>query len=607
MHDLAELTKEELQRMRARLVRPYQDAKTAGDAAEMARLTDLAGQIDDVLDDLAIRGLEKVAVRLASLRQKIDGLAKRALAWPFGNDDAPADHERPYVDDVPDNDFEDDGPDKPPPEDRAVAHETIPVVSEGWSDTYSKLWETMAVSGDWVRKSDAIATKIIANQSRYSLAIAGTAVPWWFIAVVHSMECSLRFDQHIHNGDPLAHRTLRVPTGRPPTGMPPFTWEESASDSIRYEKLDQVDDWSVVSALYHWHRYNGINNEYKRRSIPTPYLWSGSQHYRKGKYVEDHKFDPQAVSQQVGAAVLFRSLINLGAVKIADDRKVEVNPAAANGDVALINLNFDSAGLEYADTELAYPGLLAKGAGKSKTEKRAVRRVQEWLNIHDCVTSIDEDFGDSTETQLRSFQLKNGRQPTGELDAETWAILTAPMRRALAPIDHGPSPTLEKAVAKIARQHIRERPVEIGGNNMGPWVRLYMNGEQGTDQKWCAGFTCWGIAQAARDLGVSLPFDRQVGVDQLVDDAKRDGRFIAEKDVGDAVRRNSMVLPGFLFVVRRTRRDWTHVGIVSGLRTTTFDTMEGNTGGDGGTDGANAREGNRGYLGKDFIRLLKQI
>lgn len=597
-------TKAELESMRASLVQPFQEAKARGDTAEMTKLTALAGEIDDVLDDLAIIGLQAVAMRLDGLRARIDALTRKALAWPFGTAEAPEDHERPFVDEVPDNDFEDEGPDKPPPPPEPVKPDTVPVVSEGWSEVYSKLWDTMKVSPEWARKADAIGKKIIASQSRYATAVAGTAVPWWFIAIVHAMECSLRFDQHLHNGDPLTARTTRVPKGRPPTGSPPFTWEESARDAITFERLDEIDDWSLASALYHWHRYNGINNEYKRRGIPTPYLWSGSQHYRKGKYVADHVFDPEAVSQQVGAAVLLKALVDLGAVVIGEEQQVVGNPAAATGDIASIAIDLSRPDLQDAAAELDYPGLLKKGSGATKAEKAAVRRVQEWLNIHDKVTSIDEGFGSSTETQLKSFQISNGRPPTGELDAETWALLTAPMRRALAAADHGAAPTLESAVIDVAQRHIAERPVEIGGNNMGPWVRLYMRGLQGEPQKWCAGFVCLLVAQAARDLGIAMPFKRQVGVDALVADAKSSGRFIKEGEVGDPMARKSRILPGTLFVVRRTKTDWTHVGIVLALKSTTFDTLEGNTGGDGGTDGANARQGNRGFAGKDFIRLV---
>src|SRR5262249_2175348 len=160
---------------------------------------------------------------------------------------------------------------------------------------------------------------------------------------------------------------------------------------------------------------------------------------------------------------------------------------------------------------------------------------------------------------------------TGELDPETWALLTAPMRRALGSINHGSS-SIEEAVIAVALQHIKEQPVEIGGNNCGPWVRLYMQGKEGTNQKWCAGFGCFMVAQAARDLGVNAPFRRQVGVDSLVADAKSSGRFIAEPEVSNLIKRRSKLRPGQIFVVRASASDWTHTGILLSLNDNSFDT-----------------------------------
>lgn len=599
-----EQMKAELKAQRESLEKPFADAVARGDKATQEKLEAVALEIDLALDRIAIIKLDELAESLAEIRGKIEILTRKAKAWPFGLADAPADHERPLRGEIADNDFADPGPDKPSPAPTPVPADVIPSVKTGWAKEYKQLWKTMTVSADWRAKADAIAKKIVASQGRYAAAVGGTTVPWWFVAVVHSMECSLRFDQHLHNGDPLTAQTVRVPKGRPPTGSPPFSWEDSARDSIVYEKHNKVTDWSLPSVLFHWHRYNGINNEYKRRKIPTPYLWSGSQHYRKGKYVADGEFDPEQVSRQVGAAVLLKSLIDLGAVTIDIQLEVSSNAAAATGHVGSLSIDMSGAAFGHVAAELDYPGPLRTGSGTTAAEKKSVRRVQEWLNIQGFVTAIDGGFGDSTAEQLEKFQRDRSRQPSGELDEETWALLTAPMRRALAAIDHGGSSSLEEAVVRVARQHINESPVEVGGNNCGPWVRLYMKGSEGSSQKWCAGFVCFAVAQAARDLSVPVPFKRQVGVDQLVKDATTDGRFVAEGSVTDGISRRSKLRPGYIFVVRRTSTDWIHTGIVLGLKDQTFDTLEGNTGGDGGTDGANARESNRPYRGKDFLRLL---
>lgn len=592
-----------LKDLRASLALEFQAAKVAGGTAKMQKLTDLAGEIDDVLDGMAMLGLAAATARVAAIAAQFEALIAAASAWPFGKEEAPVAHERPRREPVADNDFEDAGPTAPPPAPAPVPAGAPPAASPGWAVEYRRLWDTMTVSDDWQKKAKAIAGRIVANQGRYATAVAGTDVPWWFVAVVHAMECSLRFDQHLHNGDPLAARTVRVPRNRPPAGTPPFTWEQSARDALEYERLTAIVSWSLEDALFNWHRYNGINNEYKRRGIPTPYLWSGSQHYRKGKYVADGVFDAEAVSAQVGAAVLLKTLADLGAVTLGA-AAIESNPAAATGTLQALSIDTSGTLFAHVEAELADPGPLAIGAGKKAAEKKAVRRLQEWLHVHAFVTPIDGGFGDSTSDQLKAFQTENGRPATGRLDPETWALLTAPMRHALAKVDLPAGTALEDAVVAIARQHIAQRPVEVGGNNCGPWVRLYMQGREGSAQAWCAGFVSFVVAQAARDLNVKVRFKRQIWVPSLVDNAKSDGRFIAAKEVDTPLKRASKLRPGHIFVIKGSDPPWTHTGFVLAVNEKSFGTIEGNVGGDSGVNGPNARQGNYAYGDKDFLRLL---
>ena len=422
---------------------------------------------------------------------------------------------------------------------------------------------------------------------------------------MHALECSLRFDQHIHNGDLLSARTTHIPSGRPPTGSAPFTWVQSAQDALIHDRLTQVTDWSLQSALYHWHRYNGINNAYKSNKIPTPYLWSGSTHYRKGKYVADGKFDPDAVSQQVGAAVLLRKLIDLNAVDLTGTALVS-NALAATGAPHLLTINLPGQAFKYAKRELEYPGPLDIGAGSngsSTTERALVRKVQEWLTLNDCDTGIDGDYGPSTATQLSRFRERNGQATTGPLDQDTWAVLTKSMLEAVSVTKFSKGTSLEDAIVTTAQRYIRSAPREVGGQNRGPWVRIYMAGREGDAQKWCAGFISVIVAQVARDLDIGIPFARRVGVDALVADAQKDERFILGASLNTSSLRTSHLKSGHLFVIRKSSSDWTHVGIVLRLNETTFDTFEGNTSGKGIVDGGVARLFNRSYTSKDFLRL----
>lgn len=149
---------------------------------------------------------------------------------------------------------------------------------------------------------------------RYEAVADKTAIPWWFIAVVHALEASFNFNGHLHNGDPLSARTVHVPKNLPAVWNPPNDWESSALDALTYEHLTGLTDWSLAAALYRWESYNGFG--YYKYNINSPYLWSFSNHYTKGKYVGDGVFDPDAVSKQCGAAVMLRALQDAGLVVI---------------------------------------------------------------------------------------------------------------------------------------------------------------------------------------------------------------------------------------------------------------------------------------------------
>jgi lysozyme family protein len=145
------------------------------------------------------------------------------------------------------------------------------------------------------------------GQPNYQLVEREVGVPWVFVGVIHGMECGFNFAGHLHNGDRLTARTVNVPKGRPKDSEPPFTWLQSALDAMRLKKLASVTDWSVPHMLYLLEGYNGFG--YRRRAMPSPYLWSFSNVYEKGKFVVDGKFDPNAVSKQCGAALMLKAIL----------------------------------------------------------------------------------------------------------------------------------------------------------------------------------------------------------------------------------------------------------------------------------------------------------
>jgi lysozyme family protein len=154
--------------------------------------------------------------------------------------------------------------------------------------------------------------KILSNRARYERLTKSTTMPWYFLAIIHGLEADFRFDAHLHNGDPLTARTVRVPAGRPAQGKPPFSWEESAMDAIAINRYDKWNDWSIAGMLVVWERYNGLG--YRHYGVNSPYVWACTDLYAKGRFVADGKYDANAESRQCGAVALLKGLIATGAV-----------------------------------------------------------------------------------------------------------------------------------------------------------------------------------------------------------------------------------------------------------------------------------------------------
>lgn len=165
-----------------------------------------------------------------------------------------------------------------------------------------------------------ICKRIMEGFAEYDKLSAITGIPWWFIGITHFMEAGMyypnQFKYHLHCGDSLAGRTVHVPKGRPkanpggfslpPSKDNPYSWQESALDALKYMKYTEVKDWSIDNALQLFEKFNGLG--YRKRGVPSPYLWSYTQHYTKGKFVADGKFDPEAVSKQPGVVALMKGL-----------------------------------------------------------------------------------------------------------------------------------------------------------------------------------------------------------------------------------------------------------------------------------------------------------
>lgn len=189
-------------------------------------------------------------------------------------------------------------------------------LSRSLASEYSLLYESCLIRPNRKAAVGQVVRRLTANRPRYEKVAEALKMPWYVVAVIHNMEAGGDFKRHLHNGDPLSARTTHVPAGRPKTGKPPFTWEASAIDALTGQGLGTWKDWSIPGALYKLEGYNGWGYRDHHPTVKSPYLWSFSNHYTKGKFVRDNVFSPTAVSKQCGAAVLLSNLVSRKLAKI---------------------------------------------------------------------------------------------------------------------------------------------------------------------------------------------------------------------------------------------------------------------------------------------------
>ncbi|MFG1318018.1 peptidoglycan-binding protein [Xanthobacter autotrophicus] len=258
---------------------------------------------------------------------------------------------------------------------------------------YARLWATMEVRPEKAGSADAAARGIVAAKSRYAAVEAETGVPWFVVGIIHTMECSRSFKLHLHNGDPLTARTFQVPAGRPVTGSPPFPWEVSAIDAIRYDGLHRVKSWTVERVAYELEKYNGWGHRWHHPDVLTPYLWSYTTHYRSGKYVKDRKWSQSAVSGQCGAmAILKRLMLMDPSIRAALSK-------ASDGPAPLAKFEVEAIQKRLRDLGIAEVGFVDGKWGSSTTG--GVSAFQAWQGL-----PVTGTYDDATRVRLADPSLK---------------------------------------------------------------------------------------------------------------------------------------------------------------------------------------------------------
>ncbi len=154
---------------------------------------------------------------------------------------------------------------------------------------------------------DRVATRLVMSKPRYQALSEKTGVPWFVIAVIHEREAGQNFTKSIAQGDPWNAKSVHVPKGRGPFK----SFEEAAIDALTKcpPYAAKWKDWSTGGTMTLLEQYNGLG--YASRGLPSPYIWSGTDQYKSGKYVADHDFRPEVVDAQLGCAGLIIAMQTL--------------------------------------------------------------------------------------------------------------------------------------------------------------------------------------------------------------------------------------------------------------------------------------------------------
>jgi lysozyme family protein len=259
-------------------------------------------------------------------------------------------------------------------------------LTTGLKNEYLTLWQNCQINPAYADGVAWYVKQIEKYRDTYESVAQETDVPWFVIAVIHAMESTFKFTRHLHNGDPLTSRTVNVPAGRPKGGQPPFTWKESAIDALEYDGATAIRSWDLPTVFWFLEGYNGWGYRTGLGRDTTPpcrsaYIYSGTNHYIKGKYVGDGVFDRNAVSDQVGCMAQLKELENKGLIRLS--------PSAIEDD------------------------------------PNNVGSVAAWQNIlNGCgyfpVLTICGEMDEETVSMTKKFQKDLGLEETGKVDLVTW-------------------------------------------------------------------------------------------------------------------------------------------------------------------------------------------
>jgi len=191
------------------------------------------------------------------------------------------------------------------------------------SKEYLDMYHAMEINNTWLNLVRRNASFINGNKNTYTPIFLNSQVPWYLVGLVHKMEAGYEdliagkdgksFECNLFNGQYYWKKTTIVPKGKGPFS----NWNIAAIQAMQdlnKKMMRQIPNWdgkyTIDVILFMAEMHNGWGYRIYHPEVKSPYLWSFSNMYSKGRYVADGKFKSSSVSQQCGIAPILKILID---------------------------------------------------------------------------------------------------------------------------------------------------------------------------------------------------------------------------------------------------------------------------------------------------------
>lgn len=264
---------------------------------------------------------------------------------------------------------------------------------------YDHLLATVAITAPL--QVEKAAHRLLNDRAFYLEVSKITGVPAAWLMAINEREGGGKLNRYLGNGQLLSLITTIVPIGRGPFQ----NWAAGAIDALNLDKISDVTEWSLARACFEGELWNGFGPR-DHHGIRTGYLWGGTNHQQRGKYIRDGVWDGTVMDSQIGIVPLMMKIPGL-------------DPSLAFGGVpALLDGIIKVPGTDVPMT----PSGLAEG------DVRALQDALNKLRVSGAPLVVDGSYGRRTRAAVMAFQGGHALDVDGLAGPKTLFTLRESMR-----------------------------------------------------------------------------------------------------------------------------------------------------------------------------------